>query len=66
MTLLDTSNKATFLGVRRGPSFLPCGKARGCAGLTFGPIDYAYGSVSEKMNIYGTFYTKMGLVDFIL
>ena len=41
VTLLDTSNKATFLGVRRGPSFLPCGKARGCAGLTFGPIDYA-------------------------
>ena len=40
-TLLDTSNKATFLGVRREPSFLPCGKARGCAGLTFGPIDYA-------------------------
>ena len=41
VTLLDTSNKVTFLGVRRGPSFLPRGKAQDCAGLTFGPIDYA-------------------------
>ena len=38
---LYAAGSATCLGVRRGPSFLSCGKARGYACLAFGDIDFA-------------------------